>query len=266
MGQSFADFGVLFDIDDTLVDFAGAARSALLDVAATFGAGPPGTSAVDRRSASATPEHVLACWAVVSEREYGRYLTGELTFDEMRVVRMTSVVAEMDPSGRLGLDPVALELLRNESIFDHYRQYDDVAPVLERLGAAGVAVGVVSNSDGAYQRRKMLAAGLGDLLTASVFSGDLGVSKPDAAIFRAGADALALPAERVVYVGDRWATDAIGALRAGLSAVWVNRTGAPRPEEAAGDLAAVPAGVHRFAEVAGLASIDVEFARGLLSG
>jgi putative hydrolase of the HAD superfamily len=43
----------------------------------------------------------------------------------------------------------------------------------------------------------------------------------------------ASPAE-AAYIGDRLVTDAIGAARAGLTGVWLNRTGAqPLPEHAA---------------------------------
>jgi putative hydrolase of the HAD superfamily len=260
-----SDFGVLFDIDDTLVDFSGAARAALLDVAASFQESAGSRSGSGGRAAADVRDRVLHCWELVSEREYGRFLAGELTFDEMLVVRMTAVVREMDPAGVLGLDPAELELLRNQSIFTHYRPYEDVPPVLGRFRAAGVAIGVMSNSDGAYQRRKMVAAGLDGLLERAVFSGDLGVSKPHPAIFAAGAAALGLPADRVVYVGDRWATDVVGALRSGLSAVWLNRPGLPRPAGAADDLDEVPRAGERLAELAGLQALDAAFARSLLT-
>lgn len=257
MGAAGSDFGVLFDIDDTLVDFSGAARSALLEVAMCFVDLPQWPT-------GDVGKQVLRCWEMVSEREYGRFLAGELPFDEMRVGRMTAVIREMDPAGALGLDPAELESLRNDSIFTHYRPYEDVPPVLAHLRAAGVAVGVLSNSDGAYQRRKMVAAGLDGLLGRAVFSGDLGVAKPHPAIFTAGAAALGLPAHRVVYVGDRWATDTVGALRAGLSAVWLNRTGLPRPDGADEDLAALPGSSGRLAELTGLQPFDAAFAKTLL--
>ncbi len=239
--------GVLFDIDDTLVDFAGAARLALLEVAARF----PGPAA-------ATSERVLRSWEMVSEREYNRFLAGDLTFDLMLVARMAAVVSEMDPDGTAGLDAVELERLRNESIFTHYRQYVDVPATLAGLAAAGVPVGVISNSDGPYQRRKMAASGLDALVDTAVFSGDLGVSKPDPRIFLAGAARLGLPPARVVYVGDRWATDTVGALAAGLSAVWLNRLGHPRPDSAADQLSALPGASARLVELPDLRSLDAE--------
>ncbi|MET3803834.1 putative hydrolase of the HAD superfamily [Nakamurella sp. UYEF19] len=251
------DFGVLFDVDDTLVDFSGAARSALLDVAAMF---PPrlgeGPSIADL---------VLASWEVVSEREYGRFLADELTFDAMLVSRMAAVTAEMDPAGDLGLDPVVLERLRNESIFTHYRQYPDVTDTLRRFRDADVPVGVLSNSDGDYQRRKMVAAGLGELVPGGVFSGDVGIAKPEAGIFLAGARSIGMPPERVLYVGDRWATDALGALGAGLAAVWVNRDGSSRPADAQQRLDGLPGSAVRVVELPDLTGLDVGLARRLVS-
>lgn len=246
---------MLFDVDDTLVDFTGAARRSLLDVATHFD-GPP----------TATGQRMLDAWAEVSEREYDRFLTGLVDFDQMLVERMTAVVGVLDPAGRQALDPVELERIRNESIFTHYRPYDDVLPALSRLRIAGVPIGVVSNSDGAYQRRKLAAAGLGDLVPGAVFSGDVGVAKPAPEIFRAGAAGLGLAPEQVVYVGDRWTTDILGALSAGLAAVWVNRPGLPRPMDAADQLSSTASGAPRLAELTDLGTLDAELASALLAG
>ncbi len=245
---------MLFDVDDTLIDFAGAARDALLDVAAR----------VD--PAAESGQRMLDAWAEVSEREYGRFLAGLVDFDQMLVERMAAVVAVLDPAGEQGLDPAALERVRNESIFGHWRPYDDVVPALARLRAAGVPFGVVSNSDGPYQRRKLIAAGLAELVPGAVFSGDLGVAKPAPEIFRAGADSLGLAPEHVVYVGDRWATDIVGALSAGLGAVWVNRLGRPRPADAAEQRGWAQPGAPGLAEVADLHTLDTDLVTGLAGG
>jgi putative hydrolase of the HAD superfamily len=247
--------GVLFDVDDTLVDFAGAARSALLDVATHFDGPAPETG-----------QRMLDAWAQVTEREYQRFLAGVVDFDQMLLDRMAAVVAVLDPAGEQRLDPAELERIRNESIFGHWRPYDDVPAALARLRATGLPVGVVSNSDGAYQRRKLAAAGLADLIPGAVFSGDLGVAKPDPEIFLAGADSLGLAPEHVVYVGDRWHTDIIGALSAGLAAVWVNRPGLPRPVDAAEQLAAAAPGGPRLAELPGLERLDNALVEDLLAG
>lgn len=211
-GRLRAD-AVLFDIDDTLVDFAGAARLALVDA----------VGSATGLAASA----VLASWDRLSQAQYDRYTAGELGFDAMRIARMGVVLADLNPTGEF--DAVAIEATRHERIFGHYRLFDDVLPCLSRLRAAGMPVGLVSNSDGDYQRRKMAAVGLSEFAADAVFSGDIGVAKPDPAIFTVACEQLGVHPGRAVYVGDRWTTDVFGALGAGMGAVWLNRTHAARP-------------------------------------
>jgi len=69
-----------------------------------------------------------------------------------------------------------------------------------------------------------------------IASGEVGVAKPDRAIFDTALDRFRATAavSGAAYVGDRLRTDAIGAARAGLIGVWVNRTAqSPDPETAA---------------------------------
>jgi putative hydrolase of the HAD superfamily len=57
-----------------------------------------------------------------------------------------------------------------------------------------------------------------------VSAADAGVKKPDAKIFTLGCKALDLEPESVLHVGDHPVEDVVGALDAGLTAVWVNRS------------------------------------------
>jgi HAD superfamily hydrolase (TIGR01509 family) len=95
------------------------------------------------------------------------------------------------------------------------------------LRAAGVPVGVLSNSEG---RLAELVAEIGweHDLTVIADSGRLGMEKPDTPIFTWTAQHLGVARERIVHVGDSWGADVDGALRAGMRAVWF-RARAPRP-------------------------------------
>jgi putative hydrolase of the HAD superfamily len=212
--------GVLFDIDDTLVDFTGAARRALL-------------GAVRRHLGDVPDADVIAAWEEVAEPGYARFTSGELGFAEMLTERTKAFVAALAHPDSTADVHVEIENDRTGRIFEHYRLFDDVHPELRRLRAAGIRVGAVSNSDGDYQRRKLATVGLADEFDATVFSGDLGVAKPDPAIFLAGAAALGTEPGRTVYVGDRWDIDAQGALAAGLIPVWLDRGGVGAPGEEA---------------------------------
>jgi putative hydrolase of the HAD superfamily len=104
----------------------------------------------------------------------------------------------------------------------------DVEASLRELRSAHV-LGVVTNGASCLQRDKLRASGLGDYFEAVVVSADVGVAKPDASVFQRALAALS--AERAVMVGDSVEKDVHGAVAAGLGAVWVNRSGRPRPDE-----------------------------------
>jgi HAD superfamily hydrolase (TIGR01549 family) len=103
--------------------------------------------------------------------------------------------------------------------------YDDVLHGLERLQgmAHPVLVGSISNGNA-----DLRAIGLSHHFKVSVAAHELGVAKPDAAIFLAACKLLGVAPEDAVYVGDDVLLDVQGAQRAGLRAVWMNRTGSAK--------------------------------------
>lgn len=100
--------------------------------------------------------------------------------------------------------------------------YDDVLPGLLRLKGR-VAIGSVSNGNADLQ-----AIGLSHHFKVSVAAHQLGCAKPDAAIFHAACRELDVAPEDAVYVGDDVLLDVQGAQKAGLRAVWLNRTGSQK--------------------------------------
>ncbi|NRD80103.1 HAD family hydrolase [Bacillus sp. BRMEA1] len=56
-----------------------------------------------------------------------------------------------------------------------------------------------------------------------VISGDFGRGKPDPAIFEHALSQLSLKNDEVIMVGDNLMTDILGANRAGIQSVWINR-------------------------------------------
>jgi len=88
----------------------------------------------------------------------------------------------------------------------------DVGPLLRTLHAAGVRIAVVSDIHVDLrpvfaQQHNADGSSWADLIDAWALSYELGVAKPDPAIFTAALDRLALPAEQVLMVGDRGAWD-----------------------------------------------------------
>jgi HAD superfamily hydrolase (TIGR01509 family) len=100
--------------------------------------------------------------------------------------------------------------------------YEDVLPGLARLQGR-LLVGSISNGNA-----DLKAIGLSHHFKVSVAAHELGVAKPDAAIFLEACRLLDVAPEDAVYVGDDILLDVQGAQRAGMRAVWMNRTGSSR--------------------------------------
>ena len=100
--------------------------------------------------------------------------------------------------------------------------------VLADLAQRGFQLGVISNSDGTIEAL-LGELGLDRHLEVIVDSGCVGVEKPDPAIFDVGLARLGLPAGEVMYVGDLYHVDVIGAAAAGLQPVLMDPTGLRPP-------------------------------------
>lgn len=110
-----------------------------------------------------------------------------------------------------------------------FRAYPEVPDVLARLRAGGARLAVVSNWDVSLHD-VLERTGLRPLVDAVVISAELGVAKPDPAIFRAALDRLGAAADGAVHVGDSLEHDVAGARAAGLEAVLVARNGVAAPD------------------------------------
>jgi FMN hydrolase / 5-amino-6-(5-phospho-D-ribitylamino)uracil phosphatase len=95
--------------------------------------------------------------------------------------------------------------------------YDDALPALKALSAR---YPLVALSNGNAQ---LDVIGLHGYFKASISAKEFGASKPDARIFVAAAGAVAVQPHEVLHIGDDAALDVMGALNAGMQAVWLNR-------------------------------------------
>jgi putative hydrolase of the HAD superfamily len=92
------------------------------------------------------------------------------------------------------------------------------AEALARLQAAGLRLGVVSNSDGRVEQA-LEAAGLRRYFDVVIDSALVGVEKPDPRIFQAALERLGVEPDEALYVGDLYRVDVIGARAAGIEAI-----------------------------------------------
>jgi HAD superfamily hydrolase (TIGR01509 family) len=102
--------------------------------------------------------------------------------------------------------------------------YDDVLPTLAELRRRGFLLGVVTNRQwgGPLFQEDLRTLGLLDYFEPSTIaiSADLGVRKPNPAIFLHTLRALAVTPDQAAMVGDSLRSDIVGAKRLGILAIW----------------------------------------------
>lgn len=210
--------GVLFDIDDTLVDTRGAFAVALAAVAGHY---LPDVAS-DRH-----PE-VLATWRADTGGHYAAYTRGEVSYVAQRMARANELHARfggpvLDEDGFRRWD-----VLFEERFAGAWAAHDDAAAVVDRLVSAGVVVGALTNAAVAYQTSKLTRVGLVDRVPVLVGVDTLGVGKPDPRVFTEACRLLGTDPARTAYVGDELEVDAAAARTAGLLGVWLDRPGPRR--------------------------------------
>ena len=197
---------VLFDIDETLLDHRTTERAA--------------ATALHRSTASARPlEEFLAAWSDALERNFQRYLAGELSYEEQRRARVREVIAPALTDDAIDrLLAAYLDAYLNSS-----SPFPDVLPCLDRL--SGHRLGIVSNGDTSHQRTKLARTGIADRFECIVISSECGHAKPAREIFLEACARLGESPASAVHIGDRYDLDAEGARRAGLRGIWLDRSG-----------------------------------------
>jgi putative hydrolase of the HAD superfamily len=216
--------GVLFDIDDTIVDTRSAFDAALAGIASAYLPALPDDEAAARQRA------VVAMWREDPHGRYHRYTAGEDTYLHQKRLRANDLHAAF---GGPELDEAAFE--RWNAVFDEgfraaWAAHHETEDVLEALLAAGVAVGALSNAGTELQTAKLEKAGLLDRVPMLVGVDTLGFGKPDPRVFLEACARLGTDPARTAYVGDEADVDALGARDAGLVGIWVDRPGARRRE------------------------------------
>jgi FMN phosphatase YigB (HAD superfamily) len=202
---------VLFDLDDTLCDYA-AAREERLRIAFTHSAqrGARGREGIDLDRMIATS---------IQLHPHGADHFGELF-------------------ARFGIDDPA----EASAAADWYRTHrfhglklfpgvDEVFRVVReglsrRSPGAMRPLGIVTNGPAEVQRAKLDLLGVGGLVDFAVVSEEFGVAKPDPRIFHEALRRAGVDAGEAVFVGDSVEFDMVGARAAGIASVWLNRNDA----------------------------------------
>lgn len=209
---------VFFDIDDTLYDQAQPFAHA---VATVLGGLPAPAGELYKASRRHSGEVFAA---------YGR---GSHPTEDVYIRRMKGTLAEFGIS--LSDDQArAMQHAYASHSMDGMELDPAMRASLEWCARrAERGVGIITNGSPRMQRGKLRLLGVGRWVAPEhVFiSEELGIAKPDPAIFRHACDVMGASCEGSLYIGDAYDVDVRGAAAAHMPVIWFNHRDNPAPQD-----------------------------------
>jgi HAD superfamily hydrolase (TIGR01549 family) len=142
-------------------------------------------------------------------------------FSAMRVESIRRALLEAGEDGALALPAFEVFFAERQRV----DLYDDALHALDFLSARFPVVALSNGNADVFR------VGIGRYFAASLSARELGLGKPDARAFQAAATSVGVALDEVLHVGDDIELDALGALRAGMQSIWLNRGGLDWPHD-----------------------------------
>ncbi len=204
---------LLFDADDTLLDFHAAEKAALSRLFAAYGLQLTGA--------------LHAEYSAYNQSLWHRLERGELTREQLLQTRFAGFFAQIGAKldGPLAEKEYRGYLAEGASLIPGARE---VCTELAKKHCLCIITNGISNT----QRARLKAAGIEPLFRHVFISQDVGYAKPDPRFFSAVFRALpGAEPERTLIVGDSLSSDILGGIRAGVDTCWFCPNGLPEKPE-----------------------------------
>ena len=203
---------ILFDADNTLLDFDAAESKALADTLRNYGIEPDAET--------------VQTYRTINEELWRQLEKGQLRRDKLMAERFTRFLKAVDAAGN------GAEM--NKFYLDQLSTHPDLAApnvldVLKELSEVAT-LAVVTNGFDRVQSRRVAESGMKDFLEEVFVSEKLDSEKPNRKIFDAALRSLGVEnREHVLMVGDSLTSDIQGGINAGLDTCWYNPNHAENP-------------------------------------
>lgn len=230
---------VFFDLDNTLVDTAGASRQGVLEVIKLL-----------QSKYHYKEEAEVVCDKVQVKLSKECFYPSSTCIDDVRTKHWEEAIQET--TGSTANQNLAKEcyFLWKSTRLQHMTLAEDVKAMLTELRKEFQLL-LLTNGDRQTQREKIEACACQPYFDAIVVGGEQEEEKPAPSIFYYSCDLLGVQPVDCIMVGDTLETDIQGGLNAGLRAtVWVNRNGmmppkpSPMPHYTVSSVLELPALLH----------------------
>ena len=196
---------ILFDADNTLLNFDAAENKALAETLVNYGIEPDAET--------------VQTYRTINEELWRQLEKGQIRREKLFSERFSRFLKAIDAAG----DGVEMNRYYLEQLSTHPDLMSaEVLDVLRELSEVAT-LAIVSNGAQKVQTRRLAESGVMNFMEDVFISEKMGCEKPNARIFDAALRALGVEnREHVLMVGDSLASDIQGGSNAGLDTCWYN--------------------------------------------
>ena len=190
---------IYFDLDNTLIDRTGAAYDIYCDIVSDY--------------LPHYEKHSIEFEAAVQRL---------MIWDEYGTIEKSHVFSRF--CKMYNLDENLIQILSNrwaDQFGEYARTFSASEETLKEL-AKKYRLGLLTNGYPHMQRKKLEKSGLEKYFEVVIVSGEHGMHKPDVRIFQMACEKMGLRPEEIVFVGDTFAADILGAVQCGMKPVWIH--------------------------------------------
>jgi len=198
---------VYFDLDDTLLDHRKAEKAALADCLEHFAEHLSGHSLAHIQETY--HRHNVPLWS-----DYG---AGTITKNDLKRLRFEHLLTDLE------VNTIAPDVLGEHylSRYAHHWSWIEGAESAFHTIAGRFPVGILTNGFKEIQHAKLdRFPSLRKRATSIVISEEVGVMKPNPALFAHAAEKAGIPPSEILYVGDSLHSDVEGGRNAGWQVAW----------------------------------------------
>lgn len=204
---------ILFDADDTLLDFQSAQKCALSEMLQTYG--------------FKLSSEIFSLYERINHSLWCQFEKREVSKDYVQTTRFDSLFSELNysVSGCLANEQYQSFLGLQTQLIPYAQE---VCQVLSKCAQ----LTIVTNGVGTTQKRRIGASSINPYISHIFVSEEIGFQKPDHRFFTYVFDHIGVTAselESLLLVGDSLSSDIQGANAAGIDSCWFNPNQAPMP-------------------------------------
>lgn len=197
---------LLFDADNTFLDFASASKKSLFETCTNYGL------PID--------ENIYKTYKIENAKVWESFENKEITALELRSLRFAKFFSAIDVKG---IDPFEFNTRFLQKLVEVSEAYDGAIHFLENL-RPHYKLSVITNGLKEVQRPRINRLKMNHIFDSIIVSDEIGVAKPDIQFFEYSYNTIANPPPKseVLIIGDNLKSDIQGGINFGVDTCWIS--------------------------------------------